>query len=68
MRLSMRVPRQEYWNRLPFPFPADLPDPGIEPTSPALWASLMVQLVKNPPAMLQTPVRLLGGEDPLEEG
>ena len=24
-------PRQEYWNGLPFPSPADLPDPGIEP-------------------------------------
>ena len=27
--------RQEYWSRLPFPSPGDLPDPGIEPTSPA---------------------------------
>ena len=30
---------QEYWNRLPFPSPGDLPDPGIElvsPVSPAL--------------------------------
>ena len=24
-------PRQEYWSGLPFPFPGDLPDPGIEP-------------------------------------
>ena len=29
-------PRQEYWNGLPFPSPGDLPDPGIEPRSPAL--------------------------------
>ena len=29
-------PRQEYWSGLPFPSPGDLPDPGIEPTSPAL--------------------------------
>ena len=29
--LSMRFPRQEYWNGLPFPSPGDLPDPGIEP-------------------------------------
>ena len=28
--------RQEYWSKLPFPPPGDLPDPGIEPTSPAL--------------------------------
>ena len=26
--------RQEYWSGLPFPLPGDLPDPGIEPTSP----------------------------------
>ena len=32
----MGVPRQEYWSELPFPFPGDLPDPGIEPVSPAL--------------------------------
>ena len=29
--LSMRFPRQEYWGRLPFPSPGDLPDPGIKP-------------------------------------
>ena len=28
--------RQEYWNGLPFPTPGHLPDPGIEPLSPAL--------------------------------
>ena len=32
----MGFPRQEYWSRLPFPSPGDLPDPGIEPVSPAL--------------------------------
>ena len=31
--LSMEFFRQEYWNKLPFPPPGDLPDPGIEPTS-----------------------------------
>ena len=34
--LSMGFSRQEYWSGLPFPSPADLPDPGIEPRSPAL--------------------------------
>ena len=29
---------------------------------------LIVQLVKNPPAMQETPVRFLGWEDPLEKG
>ena len=33
--LSMGFPRQENWSGLPFPFP-DLPNPGIEPASPAL--------------------------------
>ena len=28
--------RQEYWSRLPCPLPGDLPNPGIEPKSPAL--------------------------------
>ena len=31
--LSMGFSRQGYWSRLPFPFPEDLPDPGIEPGS-----------------------------------
>ena len=30
--------RQEYWSGLPFPFPGDLPDPGVKPGSPALQA------------------------------
>ena len=33
--MSMRFSRQEYWTGLLFPPPGDLPDPGIEPTSPA---------------------------------
>ena len=32
------------------------------------WASLVAQLVKNPRAIWETPVRLLGWEDPLEKG
>ena len=31
-------------------------------------ASLVAQLVKNPPAMQETPVQFLGREDPLEKG
>ena len=31
----MEFSRQEYWSGLPFPTPGDLPDPEIEPTSPA---------------------------------
>ena len=36
--LSMGSPRQEYWSELPFPSLGDLPDPRIEPRSPALLA------------------------------
>ena len=32
--LSMGFFRQEHWSGLPFPSSGDLPDPGIEPTSP----------------------------------
>ena len=32
----MEFPRQECWSELPFPTPGDLPDPEIEPVSPAL--------------------------------
>ena len=34
--LSMGLSRQEYWSGLSFPPPDDLPNPGIEPRSPAL--------------------------------
>ena len=34
--LSMGFSRQEYWSGWPFPSPGRLPDPGIEPASPAL--------------------------------
>ena len=33
--LFMGFPRQEYWSGLPFPPSGDLPDPGIESSSPA---------------------------------
>ena len=36
--LSMEFSKREYWSRLPFPSPGDLPDPQIEPGSPALQA------------------------------
>ena len=34
--LSMEFSRREYWSGLSFPSPGDLPNPGTEPTSPAL--------------------------------
>ena len=44
----MEFSRQEYWSRLPFPSPGDLPDPGIEPRSPALQAEA---LLSEPPGI-----------------
>ena len=35
---STEFSRQEYWRGLSFPSPGDLPDPGIEPGSPAVQA------------------------------
>ena len=39
--LSVGFSRQEYWSGLPFPSPGDLPNPGIEPRSPALQADAL---------------------------
>ena len=38
---SMGFSRQEYWSRLPFPSPRDLPSPGPDPGSPALEADTL---------------------------
>ena len=47
--LSLEFSKQEYWSRLPFPSPGDLPNPGIEPGSPALQAdSLLTELPGKP--------------------
>ena len=47
--LSIGFSRQECWNGLPFPSPGDLPDPGIEPGSPALQAdSLLTEPLGKP--------------------
>ena len=44
--LSIEFSRQEYWSRLPFPSPGDLPNLGIEPRSPTLQAD---SLPSEPP-------------------
>ena len=48
---SMGFSRQEYWSGLPFPSPRDLPDPGIEPRSPALWADALTSEPPGKPKM-----------------
>ena len=45
----MEFSSQEYWSGLPCAPPGDLPDPGIEPRSPALQAD---SLPSEPPGML----------------
>ena len=44
--LSVGFSRQEYWSGLPFPSPGNLPNPGIEPGSPAFQADA---LTSEPP-------------------
>ena len=39
--LSMEFFRQEYWTRLPFPSPGELPNPGIKSSSPTLRAGVL---------------------------
>ena len=46
----MGFSRQEYWSGLPFPSLGDLPNPGIEPRSPALQADV---LTSEPPGKLR---------------
>ena len=43
--------RQEYWSRLPFPSPGDLPDPGMEPASPALAGGFFTTELPGSPFM-----------------
>ena len=51
--LSMEFFRQEYWSGLPFLSPGDLPNPGIEPGSPALQADTL------PPQPPWKPIRVV---------
>ena len=51
---SMEFSRQEYWSGFPFPSPGDLPNPGIEPGSPALQAGT---LPSEPPGDVESCIR-----------
>ena len=46
--LSMGFPRQEYWSRLSFLTPGDLPHPGTKPESPVIPALQMDSLPLEP--------------------
>ena len=57
--LSLGFSRQEHWSGLPCPPPGDLPNPGIEPPSPALLAD---SLCSEPPGKLkQELIIVMGG-------
>ena len=49
---SMGFSRQEYWSGVPSPSPGDLPEPGIEPRSPALEADTLTPEPPRKPNML----------------
>ena len=53
----MGFSRQRYWSGLPFPFPGNLPNPGIEPTSSA-WQAILYQLShQGSPLVWEKPIQ-----------
>ena len=70
---SMGFSRQEYWSGLPCPPPEDLPNPGIEPRSPALqvdslpaksrWKHVGLPTLAKKKAVLMKTTRVGGGEE-----
>ena len=58
--LSMEFSRQENWSRLPFPSPGDLPDPRIEPRSPALQADFFFPTELREKPMFGASITILG--------
>ena len=53
----MEFSRQEYWSGLPFPSPGDLPNPGIETGSPALWAEALLSEPPGNPSNIKNYVK-----------
>ena len=53
------ISRQEYWGVLPFPSPGDLPNPGIEPRSPALWADTLPSEPPGKPTLYIVNIKVL---------
>ena len=52
--LSMEFSRRKYWSGLPFPSSGDLPNPGMEPGSPALQESLLSESPEKAAPLPQT--------------
>ena len=62
--LFMEFSRQEYWSKLLFPTPGDLPDSEIEPTSlvsPALAGGFFTTELPGKPGMMNNGVIIDGG-------
>ena len=53
--LSLGFHRQDYWSEWPFSAPGDLPDPGIEPGSPALAGRCFTTAPPGKPIIFQSP-------------
>ena len=51
----MGIPRQEHWSVLSFPSPENIPNPGIQPASPALQVD---SLPSKPPGNAQGVVQM----------
>ena len=57
--LSVGFPRLEYWSGLPFPSPGDLPDPGIEPSSPAFFTTELPRKLSEIKGLLSQRLKIL---------
>ena len=57
--LSMEFSRQEYWSGFPYPSPGDLPNPGIEPRSPALAGRFLTTVPLGKPLLFILKMRKL---------
>ena len=55
---SMGFSRQEYWSGVPFPSSGDLPDPGINPGSPAFQADALTSEPPGKPIVLQSETKV----------
>ena len=59
----MEFTRQEYWSGLSFPSPGDLPDPRIEPRSPALCADALPSEPPGKPIYADDPTLMAESEE-----
>ena len=59
---SMGFSRQEYRSGLPFPFPADLPDPGIKHRSPTRQADALTSEPPGKPFKIQEMLKTGSGD------